>query len=242
MFKNKSGALINHPLVQQIEQDINKTKDVWESREAQTLLQSIFYRHNPEDFEHLVFNKTNKKLTMDTIEQMLQCYDLLYNYGNKTQDYMKWLVRKITMPDNVSSFNHIDFEGLINLQTVYHLGSQYKMQYFDQPYGEVAMKSVGFWMLNGDCWVLPEDEDIPKDQDILTYEPYSYVAIVHDTWQDKNINMFRVQLPDMKDNQFYRPHFFVAATRTNAQVCAHGLSESLAKQALMEKIDNKLSR
>lgn len=242
MFKNKSGKIINHPLVQQVEQDINKTKDSWETEEAQIFLGNIFGSHNPEDFEHLILDKSVKKITEYDIERMLHCYNLPYNYGNKTQYYMKWLVRKITMPDDVSFFNHSQFQGLINLQTLYHLGKRYKMQYFNKPYGESSIQSAGFWMLKGDRWVNPENAEISDVQDVLIYEPYSYVAIVHDAWQDKDIDMFRVQLPDMKNNKFYRPHFFVAAAHANNNVCASGLTENLAKQAFIEKVKNKSSR
>ncbi len=242
MFKNKSGASISHPLVQQIEQDINKSKDTWETQEAQSFLNGIFYNHDPKDFEHLVLDTDIQRPTVHDIDRMLHCDNLPYNYGNKTQYYMKWLVRKITMPENVCFFNHIQFQGLANLQTLYHLGHQYKMQYFNKPYGVPAMQSVGCWMLKSDCWVNSEDEDLSKSQDILRHEPYSYVAIVHDAWRDKDIDIFRVQLPDMKNNKFYRQSFFVAAVHGNNQVCAHGLTEALAKQALMEKIEAKRTR
>ncbi|MDE6571486.1 MAG: hypothetical protein K2L95_04720 [Alphaproteobacteria bacterium] len=239
MFKNKFGALISHPLVRQIEQDINKTKDKWETQEAQNFLSLIFGSYNPEDFEHLIFDK---KPTRYNIEQMLRCDNLPYNYGNKTQYYMKWLVCQITMPNNVDSFNHVQLQGLINLQTLYHLGSQYKTRYFQEPYGTNDMQSVGCWMLDGFCMVNPDDAKIKTGKNILTYKPYNYVAIVHDAWRDKDIDMFRIQLPDMKNNQFYRQHFFVAVAHNNNQVCGHGLSESLAKQALMERIKAQLGR
>lgn len=242
MFKNKFGAVIDYPLVRQIEQDIDKTKDRWETQEAQLFLNGIFGNHDPKNFEHLIFDKDITEPLKYHIEQMLHCDHLPYNYGNQTQHYMKWLVRKITMPENVCCFNHIQFQGLINLQTLHHLNNQYKMQYFNKPYGAVVMQSVGLWMLKGNCWVNPDDEVFSKSQETLTYEPYSYVAIVHDAWQEKDVDMFRVQLPDIKNNKFYRPNFFIATIHNNNQVCANGLTENMAKQSLVKRLGTERCR
>lgn len=238
VFKNNYGAQIRHPLLRQIEQDIKKTKATsWESEEAEILLATIFYNNAPDDFAHLIFDNSVQKPTTYEMDRMLKCNNFPYNYGNKTQYYMKWLVREITMPENVVFFDHMYLKELINLQHLYHLNNKYTMRYFKEPYGAESMQSVGYCVMNDTQSLCSEFADFARQPN-----NYSYVAIVHNQWRDQDIDIFQVQLPDIKNNQFYQKHFYIASPAANDQICAHGLTERMAKQALWQKLSNQSTR